>query len=317
MNRRTFLRDAMLALATGTCAAGTCLSLPSQTRARRDVLDAAAFHASRRFVTLECGDVAYVERGSGDVALFLHGFPLNGFQWRGAIERLAAQRRCIAPDFLGLGHTRVAQEQSVAPAAQVAMLVALLDALAIDAVDLIANDSGGAIAQLLVAGHPHRVRSLLLTNCDSERECPPAALQPVIELSRRGEFVDHWLAPWLADKVLARSAEGIGGMCYADPAQPTDAAIETYFAPLVATPRSKALVHAYAMALEHNALADIGTALGRSDVPLRIVWGDADTIFTPANADYLAASFGNSRGVRRLRHSKLFWPEERPAGIEH
>ena len=47
-------------------------------------------------------------------------------------------------------------------------------------------------------------------------------------------------------------------------------------------------------------------------MPVRIVWGTADAIFSPASPDYLARTFGNSRGVRRLEGSKLFWPEERP-----
>src|SRR5262245_11476004 len=49
-------------------------------------LDAAAWSAARRFADTPFGKIAYVERGSGDAALFLHGFPLNGFQWRGALR---------------------------------------------------------------------------------------------------------------------------------------------------------------------------------------------------------------------------------------
>lgn len=106
-------------------------------------MDAAAFHAARRFAETGFGRIAYVERGAGDAALFLHGFPLNGFQWRGALDRLSTHRRCIAPDFLAMGYTEVAEGQSVAPDAQAGMLVALLDTLSIPAVDLVANDSGG------------------------------------------------------------------------------------------------------------------------------------------------------------------------------
>ena len=274
--------------------------------------DAATWAAERRYARTPFGDIAYVERGAGDAALFLHGFPLNGFQWRGAIAGLSPQRRCIAPDFLGLGSTRVTPGQDVGPDAQVAMLVALLDRLGVGDVDLVASDSGGAIAQLLLVRHPDRVRSILLANCDAENNTPPAALLPVIELAKAGRFVDEWLAPWLADKALARSAKGIGGMCYLDPAHPTDEAIETYFAPLVATAESKALVHAYVVALERNPLAGIRAALQRSRVPARIVWGMGDTIFAPADAAYLHASFGNSRGVRPLERYRLFWPEERP-----
>lgn len=273
---------------------------------------AAAFRTARRHVRTDFGNIACVERGRGDAALFLHGFPLSGFQWRGAIERLSPYRRCIAPDFLGLGETEVADGQGVVPDDQVAMLVALLDALAVPSVDLIASDSGGAVAQLFVVRHPRRVRTLLLTNCDTEIDYPLQALQPMIALAKEGRFVDQWLAPWHADRALARSAEGIGGQCYADPAHPTDEAIDAYFTPLLASQRRKTLVHAYLIALEPNPLAGVEAALRRNETPVRIVWGMADTFFSSQGPAYLHRTFGNSRGVRELPGSKLFWPEERP-----
>jgi pimeloyl-ACP methyl ester carboxylesterase len=306
-------RRRFLALAAGACVAGLAgCARPPRAAATAPAMDAAAFHAGRRYVRTTFGDIAHVERGSGPAALFLHGFPLNGFQWRGALERLAPERRCIAPDFLGMGYTRVAEGQSCAPDAQVAMLLALLDALGVERADVVANDSGGAVAQLLLARHPARVRSLLLTNCDTAQDSPPPAMRPVIALARQGRFVDDWLGHWRRDHTLARSAEGIGGMCYADPAHPTDEAIETYFAPLLASRRSRELAHAYAIALETNLLAGAAPALARSRVPVRIVWGDADTIFSARDADELDRGFGHSLGVRRLPHGKLFWPEERP-----
>lgn len=320
MNRRHFLEVAAGAAAGGVlagCAASGVGGGAGGPGAVADAphpgtLTAAAYRASRRFAQTPFGRIAYVERGHGKVALFLHGFPLNGFQWRGAIERLSPRRRCLAPDFLALGATEVAQGQGVTPDDQVAMLAALLDALTIRDVDLVANDSGGAVAQLFVTRHSERVRTLLLTNCDAETDSPPPALLPVIELAKAGTFVDQWLAPWLADKTLARSAAGIGGMCYVDPAHPTDEAIEMYFTPLVASPRRKALVHQYVLALEHNPLEGIAPALRRCTVPTRIMWGTGDTIFAPEIAGYLNRTFGNSRGVRRLEGRKLFWPEELP-----
>jgi pimeloyl-ACP methyl ester carboxylesterase len=228
------------------------------------------------------------------------------------LDRLSDQRRCIAPDFLALGYTEVASQQNVRPEDQLAMLGSFLDALSIRGVDLVASDSGGAVAQLFIARYPDRVRSVLLANCDSEIESPPPALAPVIELSKAGKFVDEWLATWRADKVLARSSKGIGGMCYANATNPTDDAIEYYFATLMSAPERKALVHRYAMALERNALEGIATMLRRSKAQARIVWGTADTIFSAAGADHLHRSFANSRGVRFLEGSKLFWPEELP-----
>jgi len=314
MQRRTFMSLTGGALMTGLlgCASGATSQRHRAVSAELPAMDAAGFHASRRFVSTRAGQIAYVERGTGEAALFLHGFPLNSFQWRDALVQLSPYRRCIAPDFLGLGYTEVAEGQSVAPEAQVQMLIEFLDALAITTVDLIANDSGAAVAQLLIVNQPARVRSFLLTNGDTEFDSPPPALLPVIELAKQGQFVDQWLVPWLADPVRARSAQGIGGMCYANPEHPSDEAIACYLTPLQSTPRRKALTHAYAVAFKRNALAGIEPALRRCKVPTRILWGMADDIFAASNPDYLNQVFGNSQGVRRLADAKLFWPEEQP-----
>src|SRR5258706_5663432 len=182
MNRRQFLEAGSSAFG----AAALCGFARRKPLGTASTMDAAAFEAERRYVETRFGRIAYVERGSGKAAMFLHGFPLNSFQWRGAIERLAPYRRCIAPDFLALGYTEVAEGQTVTPDAQVAMLAEVLDRLRISSVDLIANDSGGAVAQLFIARHRQRVRTLLLTNCDTEIDSPPPALQPVTKMSRQG-----------------------------------------------------------------------------------------------------------------------------------
>jgi pimeloyl-ACP methyl ester carboxylesterase len=204
MNRRTVL----------TTLAGSALARPAFARAPDgDEAASRRYAHSRRRVRLRSGVVSYIDEGSGPAALLLHGFPLSNFQWRDVIPGLTHRRRCLAPDWLGLGQTRVAEGASVAPAAQCAMLVDFLDRLDVASVDIIANDSGGAVAQLFAVAHPGRVRSLLLTNCDVEPDSPPEALKPVIELARAGTYADAWLAPWASDPALARSPQGLGGMC--------------------------------------------------------------------------------------------------------
>lgn len=313
MIRRDFMKIAINTIGAGALVRSGWAQVAANPRSGQSnvTLDLTAFHAARRFADTSFGKIAYVERGSGDAALFLHGLPLNGFQWRGALERLSPFRRCVAPDFMGLGYTQVAAGQGVSPAAQVAMLAAFLDKLGISSVDVIANDSGGAVAQLFLARYPERVRTLLLTNCDTEHECPPAALLPVIDMSLAGTFVDKFFVNWLADKKIARSKEGLG-TCYAEPVRLIDETIDCYLAPIISTPERKALFHAYAIALQYNVLNGVEAALKGSNAPTRIVWGMADTIFSPGNPDYLDHTFGNSRGVRRLEGSRLFWPEERP-----
>jgi pimeloyl-ACP methyl ester carboxylesterase len=267
------------------------------------------YRQARRFADLPFGRIAYVERGTGGAALFLHGAPLNGFQWRGALDRLAPYRRCIAPDFMGLGYSQIPERQSVAPAAQVAMLAALLDALDVDRVDIVASDSGGAVAQMFLARYPGRVRTMLLTDCDTEPNSPPPMIKPVLDMANAGTLADD-TAKWLTDKNLARST--FGAAVYRNPAVLTDDVIAYYVTPMVSTPLRRRQYHDFHKALTPNPLAGIEAALRRSAVPVRMVWGAADTIFPVADANYLDRTFARSLGIRLIPEGKLFFQEEFP-----
>ena len=71
-------------------------------------------------------------------------------------------------------------------------------------------------------------------------------------------------------------------------------------------------MHTFVITLERNPLVGLEPVLRRSPIPTRIVWGLADTIFSPESPDYLDRTFGNSQGLRRLPGRKRFWPEEVP-----
>src|SRR4029450_9154964 len=135
-------------------------------------------------VTTPFGDIAYRERGSGAAALFVHGVSPNGPPWPPAVERVADVPRCIAVDLLAHGDTRTAADQDVSFPAQAEMLEAFCAALGLDQVDLVANDSGTAIAQLFAAHHPGRIRSLTLTNGDVHDHFPPPAGEPLVAAAR-------------------------------------------------------------------------------------------------------------------------------------
>ena len=132
MDRRRFLRFGAGVAAVGTLQAYAApIGFSANAKSKPKDMTAAEFHDALRFVKTEQGRIAYFDLGTGPVAVFLHGFPLNSFQWRGVIPRLAEYRRCIAPDFLALGYTEEAKAQSVTPTAQVHMLAAFLHELSI------------------------------------------------------------------------------------------------------------------------------------------------------------------------------------------
>src|SRR5215475_8236657 len=121
----------------------------------------------RHAVQTKSGRISYLEQGQGPVALFVHGVLLNGHLWRHQLADLADVRRCIAVDLLAHGETEIAPDQDVSVTANARMLVQFLDALKIDKVDLVGNDSGGGIAQIFAALNPGRIRTRTLTDCDA------------------------------------------------------------------------------------------------------------------------------------------------------
>src|SRR5712671_6205676 len=97
------------------------------------------------------GRISYAAAGAGPVALFVHGVVLNKHLWRYQLAGLSALRRRVAVDLLAHGDTEIAPDQDVSVTANAQMLKEVLDALKVDQVDLVGNDSGGGIAQIFAA----------------------------------------------------------------------------------------------------------------------------------------------------------------------
>jgi len=121
-------------------------------------MDVGTFTAHRRTLACPAGDIAYTEFGDGaaPVALFVHGLGTNGARWRHVIEHLSDTSRCVAIDLPAHGGAPARADVSVA--AMAGMIAELCDGLGLGQVDLVGNDTGGAVAQIFAARHPRRIR---------------------------------------------------------------------------------------------------------------------------------------------------------------
>ena len=63
----------------------------------------AAFPFESKFIEVEGSKIHYVEEGTGDPILFLHGNPTSSYLWRNVIPYAAEVGRAIAPDLIGMG----------------------------------------------------------------------------------------------------------------------------------------------------------------------------------------------------------------------
>lgn len=104
----------------------------------------------------------YQERGSGPLAVFLHGFMMDHTLWLNQIEDLAAQRRCVTVDQRGFGRSDPIAVDVLDLDGYADDVAALIDALGAEQADLVGFSLGGAVALKAWHRHPERVRSLSL-----------------------------------------------------------------------------------------------------------------------------------------------------------
>jgi pimeloyl-ACP methyl ester carboxylesterase len=271
-----------------------------------DVTNAAA---TRESVRIPSGRISYVEQGSGPVALFVHGVLLNGHLWRHQLERLSDIRRCIAVDLLAHGDTEIVPDQDVSVTANARMLQEFLDALKIDRVDLVGNDSGSGICQIFAALHPARVRSLTLTDGDTHDNWPPEAFKPFLAMAAGGGLRGTLEALW-ADKSAYRSPQALGP-AYEHPEQVSDETIEVYLRPFLRTAQRTHDLQRFLAAFDNCHTLAIEDRLKMLKAPTLIVWGTDDVYFDVKWSHWLADNIPGTRRRVEFKDARIFFPEER------
>ena len=263
----------------------------------------------RRSVQTASGRISYVEQGAGPVALFVHGVLLNSHLWRHQLADLSDIRRSIAVDLLAHGGTEIAPNQDVSVTANAKMLKEFLDALNIDQVDLVGNDSGGGISQIFAATYPERVRSLTLTDCDTHDNWPPDAFKPFLAMAAGGGLRGT-LDAMLADKSVYRSPQALGP-AYEHPEQVSDDDIETYLRPFVRNPQRTHDLERFLAAFDNKHTLAIEPQLKTLKAPTLIVWGTDDVYFPVKWSHWLAENIPGTRRRVEFKDARVFFPEER------
>lgn len=267
------------------------------------------FEQARRSVETPSGKIAYVQRGNGPTAVFLHGVLLNGYLWRHQLAALADVRTCVAPDLLAHGHTEIRAAQDVSSNANAEMLKQFLDARGIDRVDLVGNDSGGGIALIFAARNPKRVRSLALTDCDAHDNWPPEAFKPFLAMAATGGLGDT-LRAMLADKTIFRSPAALAP-AYEKPDQVGDETIEMYLQPHLTSPQRLRDLERFLAAFDCAQTVAIESQLNALTTPTLIAWGTDDVYFDVKWSHWLAKTIPGTRRRVDVKGGRIFFPEER------
>lgn len=269
----------------------------------------AMISSTKKQVQTPSGRIAYTESGNGPVALFVHGVLLNSHLWRHQLAELADIRRCIAVDLLAHGDTEIAAGQDLSVSANAEMLKQLLDALNIDQVDLVGNDSGGGISQIFAARYPERIRTLTLTDCDAHDNWPPEAFKPFLEMAAGGGL-SKTLNAMLQDKTIYRSPQALGP-AYENPEEISDDDIEAYLRPLVRNEQRTRDLQRFLAAFDNKHTRSIEDGLKKLKAPTLIVWGTDDVYFDVKWSRWLAETIPGTKRRVEFEGARIFFPEQR------
>jgi pimeloyl-ACP methyl ester carboxylesterase len=262
---------------------------------------------ARSTAIVENARIEYRETGRGRPIVFLHGVLVNADLWRDVVPGLTERFRCIAPDWPLGSHTMpMPAEADLRPPGLAKLVAGFLDALGLEDVVLVASDTGGAIAQLVVTSYPERIGALVLTNCDAFENFFPPAFRALTWFAPIPGFVDG-LAFILRSPTLQR---GIAALVAHR--TPTPEMLKSYFDPL----RTQALVRRdlrrVVASVDSRYTLDAARRFGAFTKPVAIGWGEDDHIFFPLRyARRLRDAFPNCR-LRTFAGSRTFVAEDRP-----
>jgi pimeloyl-ACP methyl ester carboxylesterase len=260
-------------------------------------------------VQTKSGPASYIDTGGpGRVALFVHGLGTSSYLWRHVIDQLDGQRRCVAVDLPLHGQTPAAADQDFTLPGFARFLAEFCEGLELTDVDLVANDTGGAISQVFATGHPELLHTLTLTNCEAHDNLPPKVLLPAVWLAHMG------LAARISPRLLRdirRGRKRFYGLGYQDvETLPEDLArfwLESQFA----TPELARQNQRIMTSLHARDLLAIEPALARLQVPTLIVWGTGDKFFRLKWAYWLRDTIPGATEVVELPGARIFFPDER------
>jgi pimeloyl-ACP methyl ester carboxylesterase len=259
-------------------------------------------------LTLQQGTIRYRDEGSGPVLFFVHGALVDGRLWEPVVDRLRDRFRCVVPELpLGSHELPMPADADLSPHGLARLVADVLDALDLDDVTLVGNDTGGAICQLLVVARPERVGRLVLTDCDAFGDFPPKAFKPLVAAAKVPGALRALLEP-MRVKASRRLPLAYGWLAK----RPIpDGVTDGWVLRALGDKRVMADLRKALSGLEPGVLLDNTPKLASFAKPVLLVWSRDDKFFKVEHAHRLAAIFPDAR-VEELTDAYTFVSWDQP-----
>jgi len=245
----------------------------------------------------------YVEEGSGDPLLLLHGEPSWAFLYRKLIPPLAQVARVVAPDYFGFGRSdKPTRIEDYSYDLHYGSIERLADELDLREVTVVVQDWGGPVGLRLAVERPERVARLVILNTGIG-----AGRAPSEEWLRFREFMRRVGTDLVPGQLVRISCV----------TELDDDVVEAYNAPFP-SPESKAGVLAFPelvpTELGHPSAAkmlEVRAGLERWEKPALVLFSDSDPIFPPAAAERMASRIPGAGPAEIVAGAGHFLQEEK------
>lgn len=245
--------------------------------------------------------------GEGPALVFAHGALVNANLWRKVVPRLDGFKRVTLDLPLGSHLVPMPKGADLRPPALANLIADALDALELDDVTLVGNDTGGALTQIAAASRPERIGAIVLTSCDAFDNFPPRLFRVALAPARVPGTIPLAFGA-LRLRPLRRLPIAFGWLTK----RPIDSdAEDSYVLPVLTRHAVRRDVRGLLRGLDPKHTLDAATKLTGWRKPALIAWSAEDRFFPREHAERLAKVIPEAR-LEWIDDARTFSPEDNP-----
>jgi pimeloyl-ACP methyl ester carboxylesterase len=235
----------------------------------------------------------YREAGESELAIFIHGFPLDHSIWLDQLNGLAHVRHCVAPDLRGFGRSDPIVEGTLTMEVMADDVAALIEALGATEADIVGLSMGGYVALALYELRPAMVRTLTLVDTRASADSPEARANR-----------DALITQVLEEGRSSLAAAMLGSLLGPRPSEFVRARVRS----MIEGTRYETIVAALSGMRDRS---DRTALLPHIAVPTMVAVGEHDTVTPPAQVRAMAEAVPGAR-TSVIKGSGHLTPIEKP-----
>jgi pimeloyl-ACP methyl ester carboxylesterase len=247
--------------------------------------------------------------GEGPPIVFVHGALVNANLWRKVVPLLDGFKRVTLDLPLG-SHLEPMPGAELSGPGLAALVADAIEALGLDEVTLVGNDTGGAISQMVATQRPERLGRLVLTSCDAFENFPPKLFKAILAPARFPGVIPVAFAGfrvralrrlpiaygWLTKRPIERLAE------------------DSYVLPALSSKAVRADLRRLLAGIDSSQTLEAAERLMHFRKPALIAWSSDDRFFPPAHGERLAKLIPGAE-LEWIEDSRTFSAEDQPAKL--